>query len=213
MSRTLQRSRVTVLFLVIVWLFYGLRLGVESIYGEEFVLSLFVVRFSHLEYVWTWVTAPLGHGNFAHLLFNSMLALYLIPPVERALGPAKTSVAYIVGGALCAVIGTVLVVLVRVPFLSDATATGGLGSSIGLFVLWGLSLRHYWSHRNPPLAESGIIVKNSTLFGILLVISLGGIAFDIWRKSAGVPFPGLGHHYHAVGLVLGAMMSEVALFD
>lgn len=206
--RTLRRSRVTVLFLVIFWLFYGLRLIVESIYGDEVALSLFVIHFSHLEFVWTWITAPFGHGNLAHLLFNSILALYIIPPVERNLGPTQTSLAYILGGAVCAVIGTLLVVFVRLPFLPTATEAGGIGSSIGLFVLLGLTLRHYWSHKNPPLAEFGINVKNSTLFVVLLIGSLGGIVFDIWRISAEFSFPGLGHHYHAVGLVLGALVAE-----
>ncbi|ADD07683.1 Rhomboid family protein (plasmid) [Natrialba magadii ATCC 43099] len=209
MIGVLRRSQATVLFLVTVWVLYGLRLGIESLYGKEIALSLFAVHFSHLEYVWTWVTAPLGHGNLAHLLFNSWLALFIIPPVERVLGTTKTGVAYIVGGALCAIIGTVLVVFVRLPFLPDATTSGGIGSSIGLFVLLGLSLRHYWSYQNPPLAESGIDMKNSTFFSILLVISLGGVVFDIWRKSVGLAFPGLGHHYHAVGLVLGALISDV----
>lgn len=206
--RTLQQSRATVLFLVIVWLFYGARLGVESIYGEEVVFSLFVVQFSDLEYIWTWITAPLGHGNLAHLLLNSMLALYIIPPVERDLGTVKTSTVYLLGGAACAVTGTVLITFVRMPFLSDVTDIGGLGSSIGLFVLLGLSLRRYWSSQNPLLAEIGISIKNSTLFGILLIGSFVGIVFDIWRISIELSFPGLGHHYHVVGLILGALISE-----
>lgn len=208
MIGTLWRSRVTVLFLVIVWLFYGVTLGVESIYGEEAAVSLFVVHFSQLEYVWTWITAPLGHSNLPHLLFNSILALYIIPPVERDLGPSKTSIVYLIGGAVCAVVGTVLVVFARMPFLTDATDAGGIGSSIGLFVLVGLSLRYYWSYQNPVLAGIGISIKNSTLFSMLFVGSLGGVVFDIWRMSVGFSFPGLGHHYHAVGLILGALLSE-----
>lgn len=208
MIATLRQSQVTVLFLVIVWLFFGLRLGIESIYGEEAVLALFVVRFSHVEYAWTWVTAPLGHGNLTHLLFNSMLALFIIPPVERELGRNKTGVAYIVGGALCAVIGTVLVAFVRLPFLTDATDVGGIGSSIGLFVLLGITLRQYWSYQSPLLARTGIALRNATLFGVLFVGSLGGIVFDIWRQSVEFSFPGLGHHYHAVGLLIGAAIIE-----
>lgn len=210
MMRTVLRcSRATVLFLVTVWCFYGLRLGVESLYGEQAALSLFVIRFSHLEYVWTWMTAPLGHTNLAHLIANSIFALYIIPPVERVLGPVKTVLLYLASGALCAVVGTVLVVFVRMPFLADVTATGGIGSSIGLFVLLGLSLHQYWSSQNPPLAQNGIEIKNSTFFGVLLALSLGGVVFDIWRKSVEFSFPGLGHHYHAVGLVLGAAVSMV----
>lgn len=208
--KPLRRYRVTALFLVTVWLLYAVRLSVEFIYDEELALSLFTVHFSNLEYVWTWITAPLGHGNLAHLIFNTMLALYIIPPIERDFGPTKTTVIYIIGGATCAVIGTVLVVFVRMPFLSNATDVGGVGSSIGLFVLLGLTLRQYWSHQNPPFADIGINIENSTLFAVLLIGSVGGIVFDIWRIWAGFPFPGLGHHYHAVGLVLGALIMEMA---
>lgn len=37
----------------------------------------------------------------------------------------------------------------------------------------------------------------------LLAVSIAGVVFDVWRLLVGFPAPGLGHAYHAVGLVIG----------
>lgn len=203
MSKAIRDSPATIGFLAIVWSLYVVRLIVESRFGQEAVTAVFVIQYTDLASVWTWITAPFGHANFAHLVVNSVVALYVVPEAERTFGFKLTSAGLLLGGAMTAVIGTVLVVVVRSPFLADAATASGMGSSMGLFVLVGMILERYRSYPVPFRGVRRLGMRNSTFFVLLLLASVFGVGFDIWRKLTGFDFPGLGHHYHSIGLLVG----------
>ncbi|WP_226007897.1 rhomboid family intramembrane serine protease [Natrinema salinisoli] len=208
MTKPLRESPATIGFLTLVWSLYGIRLLVESRVGHGVASSVFVVQYTNLEYVWTWFTAPFGHVNVVHLLVNSLLALYIIPESERTFGFKTTGVGFVLGGAMTAVLGTVFVGMVRSPFLTAVSASG-MGSSMGLFVLLGMILERYRSYRVPIRGIRRLRIRNSTYFVVLLLVSLFGVGFDIWREVTEFSFPGLGHGYHVVGLLIGWAFSRL----
>ncbi|ELZ06231.1 rhomboid family protein [Natrialba chahannaoensis JCM 10990] len=208
MWRTLRRSPATVAFLVIAWSLYAGRLVVTHQFGQEAAHSLFVVRDTHLQYVWTWLTAPFGHGNVVHLVVNSLFAASIGPTAERTFGSKLTSVGFLVSGLLAASLGTVLVVAVRNPFLSDPVTAAALGSSMGLFGLVGMVCERYRSHVVPLPGLQRAGVRNQTFFWLLLGVSVLGMLVDLWTSMADVSVPGLGHHFHLVGLLVGWVLSR-----
>lgn len=102
-----------------------------------------------------------------------------------------------------------LVAIVREPFLADAGGVAGIGSSMGLFVLVGMVLERYRSASTAIRGLDRFGIRNRTVFATLLAASLLGVAFDVWRELAGLPIPGLGHHYHVVGLLVGWIGSAI----
>lgn len=195
----------TVGFLGVTWLLFGVQLAVQSRFGDDVTVSLFVVRYTHLEYVWTWFTAPLGHVGPLHIVLNSWAATILGPVLEDSFGTKRSVLAFSIGGAVTAVVGTVCMVLVRVPFRADAASgAAGIGSSIGLFVLLGMLLARY-----PDYSPSRLPIENSTFFGLLLAIHVAGIALDVWtlRLEAAIPYANA-LYYHVVGLLVGGLWSR-----
>jgi membrane associated rhomboid family serine protease len=179
MKRIFQKSPLTLLFLIVIWMVYATRIVIESQFGWLTVESIFVVKYANLTYVWTWFTAPFGHVNLAHLIFNSIFALYIIPETEQTFGRKLVVASFVLGGALTALFGTVLMAGVRYPFLTEWASASGMGTSMGLFVLLGMLLARYWTNQTTTRGLRRLELQNATLFLLFLAVSIAGVAFDV----------------------------------
>lgn len=199
---------VTTALIGIFWLFYLFQIVALIFTTPEIMASLFYVRYSHLEYVWTWFTAPFGHGNIAHLLFNTAIAFWVGSWAESEVTTRNYLSAFIIGGAITAVLGTLVSIvtpnhlfidlgLLTRPEPNPPTIYGGIGSSMGWFCVLGMmfALR--------PTGKTSFLIyypQRWVGFAILFVVSLLGTVTDI--SVFGLP---IGHPFHLVGLVVGGI--------
>jgi len=84
--------------------------------------TLFVLRSTHIEYVWTWITSIFSHSpvSFTHILFNGIVLYFFGPPVERVIGSKRFSALFLVSGVLAGLAQVVLTVVM-----------GGVGGVLG----------------------------------------------------------------------------------
>lgn len=182
---------------------------VLEMYGPEPTMTLFYIRSGHLEYLWTWLAAPLGHLSVAHLVFNSAWGAYLGRWVEQTVGSRRYLVVFLGGGALTAVIGTIVAASTSGRLLVDLGLTahppsspqtadlwGAAGSSMGWFTVLGLMLGLAPTER---ILVFGAYPRRWLVFSLVFCISLLGTLVDV-----SVFGPNIGHPYHLVGVTVGA---------
>ena len=208
LTNYLATRPITTILVGIFWLFYLFQIATLVFTTPEVMASLFYVRYSHLEYIWTWFTAPFGHGNIAHLLFNTAIAFWVGSWAESTVTTRNYLSAFIIGGAITAVLGTLVSVvtpnhllvdlgLLAGPEPSSPTIYGGIGSSMGWFCVLGMmfALR--------PTAQTSFLVyypQRWVGFTILFTVSLLGTLTNISVFSLPI-----GHPFHLVGLVIGGV--------
>jgi rhomboid protease GluP len=119
-----------------------------------------------LEAWWTVLSATWLHGGLLHILFNMMAVRNLGPAAVDMLGPARTVIVYVIGGAcgflLSSLMGRFLIL--PIPFFAGARLT--VGASAAIFALVG-ALVHYGR-----ASGSGLIRTEMTRYALLLFVSV-----------------------------------------
>ncbi|ELZ80250.1 rhomboid family protein [Haloferax elongans ATCC BAA-1513] len=189
------------------WIVHLLKVGVSQFYGSEMALTLFYVRFVHLDYVWTWVTATVGHVNLLHLVVNTYFAFLIGGWAESTVRTRRYLGVFLIGGALTALLGTIVTaaangyLIVEFTPIADVSTSSvnviAAGSSMGWFAVLGMLLAldlngrvYLWKFKP----------RRWVWFVALFVLSLAGTVSDAWLLGVTI-----GHPYHMVGLVLGGL--------
>ncbi len=142
--------------------------------------------------LYTLVTYQFLHGGWAHILGNLVFLFLLGFTVEKALGPARYLLAYLLCGALSGLVFTGFSAGSHVPLVG---ASGSISGLMGMYVaIYGLQkirffvfLGVYFNYfRAPALA--------------ILPVWLGKEIYDYWFAGA----TGIAYMAHAGGLLAGA---------
>lgn len=206
--KRVETTPVTFAFIGLFWLFYLLQVAVRLYYGPDLAKMLFYVQYNHLNYVWTWVTATLGHVGLIHLIFNTFIALWVGRWAEWTVGKRRYLGVFFIGGAITAVVGTIVGGTVSGHLLADlgfATETmsfplgmdSAAGSSMGWFPILGMM---FAKRPNGLTSIAGFQPRRWIVFVVLFALSVVGTLVDVWAFR--VP---IGHSYHMVGLVVGGL--------
>ena len=144
--------------------------------------------------LYTLITYQFLHGGWGHIIGNLLFLFLLGFTVERALGPGKFLVAYLVCGALSGLVFTGFSMGSQVPLVG---ASGSISGLMGMYVaIYGLQkirffyfLGVYFNYfRAPAIA--------------MLPVWLGKEIYDYWFAGA----TGIAYMAHAGGLLAGAAL-------
>ncbi len=162
---------------------------------EELIGRLSAFRFglvpARLD-VYTLVTYQFLHGGWGHIIGNLLFLFLLGYTVEKALGPGRFLLAYLVCGVLSGLVYTGFSLGSQVPLVG---ASGSISGLMGMYVaIYGLRkirffyfIGFYFNYfRAPALA--------------LLPVWLGKEIYDYWFAGA----TGIAYMAHAGGLLAGA---------
>jgi membrane associated rhomboid family serine protease len=137
---------------------------------------------------WRLFTALFLHGGFTHLLFN-IFALYILgPPLERAIGTLRFTVAYLISGlaSSAGVVGLTILGFVQVSQL-----VGASGCIMGIVGTWaGFLVRH----RHAPQAKQRL--------GNIVMIIVIQVAFDLSTPQVSMAA-------HLCGLIAGFLLGLI----
>ncbi|WP_372964239.1 rhomboid family intramembrane serine protease [Marinobacter sp.] len=142
--------------------------------------------------LYTLITYQFLHGGWGHIIGNLVFLFLLGFTVERALGPGRYLVAYLVCGALSGLVFTVFSSGSLIPLVG---ASGSISGLMGMYVaIYGLQkirffyfLGVYFNYfRAPAIA--------------MLPVWLGKEIYDYWFAGA----TGIAYMAHAGGLLAGA---------
>ena len=140
------------------------------------------------------ITYQFLHGGWGHIIGNLLFLFLLGFTVERALGPGKFLVAYLVCGALSGLVFTGFSMGSQIPLVG---ASGSISGLMGMYVaIYGLQkirffyfLGVYFNYfRAPAIA--------------MLPVWLGKEIYDYWFAGA----TGIAYMAHAGGLLAGAAL-------
>lgn len=144
--------------------------------------------------LYTLITYQFLHGGWGHIIGNLLFLFLLGFTVERALGPGKFLVAYLVCGALSGLVFTGFSMGSQIPLVG---ASGSISGLMGMYVaIYGLQkirffyfLGVYFNYfRAPAIA--------------MLPVWLGKEIYDYWFAGA----TGIAYMAHAGGLLAGAAL-------
>jgi membrane associated rhomboid family serine protease len=142
--------------------------------------------------LYTLITYQFLHGGWGHIIGNLLFLFLLGFTVEKALGPGRFLVAYLVCGALSGLVFTAFSMGSQVPLVG---ASGSISGLMGMYVaIYGLQrirffyfLGVYFNYfRAPAIA--------------MLPVWLGKEIYDYWFAGA----TGIAYMAHAGGLAAGA---------
>ena len=142
--------------------------------------------------LYTLITYQFLHGGWGHLIGNLVFLFLLGFTVERAMGPGRYLVAYLVCGALSGLVFTAFSMGSQIPLVG---ASGSISGLMGMYVaIYGLQkirffyfLGVYFNYfRAPAIA--------------MLPVWLGKEIYDYWFAGA----TGIAYMAHAGGLLAGA---------
>ncbi|ELZ79129.1 rhomboid family intramembrane serine protease [Haloferax larsenii] len=197
----------TAALVALFWIVHLLKVGVFQFYSSDLALTLFYIRSTHLDYVWTWVTATVGHVNLLHLVVNSYFAFLIGGWAESTVRTRRYLGVFVVGGSLTALLGTIVsaaaygYLIVDLGPIADVSSSSPTwvvaGSSMGWLAVLGMLLAldlngrvYLWKFKP----------RRWVWFVALFVLSLAGTVSDVWLLGVTI-----GHPYHMVGLVLGGL--------
>lgn len=137
------RGNMTYLFLGLMWLTFLAQILLQTIGLGGLSASLFVLRPTHVGYVWTWVTSIFAHGGFTHIAFNSIALYFFGPVVEQRLNSKRFAALFIVSGAIAglAQIGTSF--LLAEPLAGVVGASGAILAIMGVLTVLNPNLKVY----------------------------------------------------------------------
>lgn len=144
--------------------------------------------------LYTLITYQFLHGGWGHIIGNLVFLFLLGFTVEKALGPGRFLLAYLLCGALSGVVFTAFSMGSHIPLVG---ASGSISGLMGMYVaIYGLQkIRFFYFvgvyfnyFRAPALA--------------ILPVWLGKEIYDYWFAGA----TGIAYMAHAGGLVAGAGM-------
>ncbi|RBW49152.1 rhomboid family intramembrane serine protease [Marinobacter sp. F3R11] len=142
--------------------------------------------------LYTLITYQFLHGGWGHIIGNLVFLFLLGFTVEKALGPGRFLLAYLVCGALSGIVFTVFSLGSHIPLVG---ASGSISGLMGMYVaIYGLQkirffyfIGVYFNYfRAPALA--------------VLPVWLGKEIYDYWFAGA----TGIAYMAHAGGLLAGA---------
>ena len=119
----------------------------------------------YLQEWWTVLSATWLHGGLLHILFNMMAVRNIGPTAVEIIGPARTVIVYVIGGACGFLLSSVMPYLpLRIPFFGGSGFV--VGASASLFALVG-ALVHYGR-----ASGSSLIRTEMTRYALFLFISV-----------------------------------------
>jgi membrane associated rhomboid family serine protease len=137
---------------------------------------------------WRFATYSFLHFNWAHLLVNALLILWIGRILEKGIGTALTGAIYV-----CSVLSSAAVILLVHSWYPKMGAT--VGASGGMFGLVGATL--VLSYR-----DAGFSVRGSHLRTWLWFVLIVGLAISF--------LPGVSMAGHVGGLIGGPLLATIA---
>ncbi|MFQ3295507.1 MAG: membrane associated rhomboid family serine protease [Halobacteriales archaeon] len=195
------KGNMTYLFLALMWLTFLAqelmwaffidvsRAGiVQTPETYELYKTIFTLRGSNVEYVWTWFTSIFAHGGFNHIIGNSIVIFFFGRLVEDYVGSRDFTLLFI-GSGMIAGLGQVGVIfLTGEPLGIPILGASGAGLAImGILTVLNPSLRVYLYFLLP--------IPIWVITGFYALISVLGIIGPL----AG----GVANGAHLVGLLIG----------
>mgnify|MGYP006274191235 CR=1 FL=1 len=188
------RGNLTYLFLGLMWVTFLAQVVLESIGLGQLSASLFVLRSTHVEYVWTWVTSVFAHGGFEHIAFNSIALYFFGPAVEQRLRSKKFAALFLGGGILAGLAQIGFSFALGDPITGVVGASGAIMAIMGVLTVLNPNLKVYLYFIIPmPLWV--------LTFGFALLSLVAG--FGTLNGGGGFLGGNVAHIAHLAGLVIG----------
>ena len=190
------RNNLTFVFLGLMWVTFGLQMTVTYLLElPELAATLFVLRPTHIEYVWTWFTSVFAHGGFVHIAFNSIALYFFGPLVERYLGSKRFGLLFLVSGAVAGLSQIGVSVFIGDPLAGVVGASGAIMAVLGVITVVRPNLR-------VMLIIPPIPMPIWAMTGLYALASVFGLI---------TPYGGnIAHAAHLSGLVIGLVYGEHA---
>ena len=187
------RNNMTYVFLSLMWVTFFLQLLVQQAFGPATFADVFVLRSTHIEYVWTWFTAIFAHGDIMHILFNSIVLYFFGPIVERKVGSKMFTILFLASG-VAAGLAQVGLAIGLGEFSAVVGASGAIMAVMGVLTVLNPNLRVLLFFFIPmPL---WLLTIGFALVSVFVMI--GG----------GAGFGGIAHLAHLTGLGIGLLYGE-----
>lgn len=187
------RGNLTYLFLGLMWVTFLTQVVLETLGFAQLHAALFVLRSSHVEYVWTWVTSIFAHGGFRHIAFNSIALYFFGPVVERQLRSQKFTALFLGGGVLAGL------AQIGVSFALGDPISGVVGASGAIMAIMGVL-----TVLNPNLKVYLYFVIPMPLWVLTFGFAVLSLALGFGTFGGGSLLGGnVAHIAHLAGLVIG----------
>lgn len=143
--RSYMQGNATFVFLLAMWVTWVLQLAVRLLISPELEATLFVLRSTHPEYVWTWITSVFAHGGIFHIVANSIGIFFFGQVVERRIGTKRFVGLFLVSGAAAglAQIGSTLALVGPGAQIGVLGASGALLAIMGVLTILNPGLKVY----------------------------------------------------------------------
>ncbi|MFC6724644.1 rhomboid family intramembrane serine protease, partial [Halobium palmae] len=186
------RGNMTFVFLGLMWVTFLTQVVLQVVGLGGLGSALFVLRSTHVEYVWTWITSIFAHGGFTHIAFNSIALYFFGPVVEDRLGSRRYTALFLVAGVVAGLGQVFASMAMGEPVSGVVGASGAIMAVLGVLTVLNPSLRVYLYFVIPMP---------------LWVLTLGFAALSVFAGfgSAGGGLLGndVAHIAHLSGLVIG----------
>jgi hypothetical protein len=197
------RGNVTYLFLALMWLTFLAQIIMETFYLNttprgfiiddgryELYQTIFTLRASNVEYVWTWFTSIFSHGGFGHIVGNSIIIFFFGRLVEDYVGSRDYTFLFLGSGMLAGLGQVGVIFLTNDPLGIPILGASGAGLAImGILTVLNPNLKVYLYFLLP--------IPIWVITGFYALISVVGI-FGFGQIGGGIA-----NGAHLVGLVIG----------
>lgn len=166
----------------------------------------FLVSWAHLQagHVWTLITAVFSHNVMLHLFVNLIVLVSFGPPLERALGPGRFLLFYLIAGAIGSLAHAVVSnVLIGSPMQAALGASSALAGVLLLFSLAYPKAKVLFFFVLPvPAIVAALLFVGIDIWGLITQIEGGGLPIGhgahLGGALTGILFYfGLGRDLHA----------------
>lgn len=143
--RSYVQGNATFVLLLAMWVTWVIQLGLRAFALGGIENALFVLRSSHPEYVWTWITSIFAHGGIMHIVANSIGIFFFGQVVERRIGTKRFVGLFLVSGAAAglAQIGATLALFGAGAQVGVVGASGALLAIMGVLTILNPGLKVY----------------------------------------------------------------------
>lgn len=188
--RSYVQNNATFVFLLLMWVTWVTQLLVRNLVSPELEATLFVLRSTHPEYVWTWITSVFAHGGIFHIAANSIGIFFFGQVVERRIGTKRFVALFLASGAVAglAQIGASIL-------LSPAVATGVVGASGALLAIMGVL-----TILNPGLTVYLYFFLPVPIWALTIGFAALSLLQGFGQVGGGA---GIAHWAHLAGLAIG----------
>ena len=190
--RSYVRGNATFVFLLAMWVTWVTQLALRA-FAPELESTLFVLRSSHPEYVWTWVTSVFAHGGIVHIAANSIGIFFFGQVVERRIGTKRFVGLFLASGAAAglAQIGA------TIALVGPGVQVGVLGASGALLAIMGVL----------TILNPGLTVYLYFFIPVpIWLLTIGFAAFSLLQGFGAFQGGGnVAHWAHLAGLAIGLL--------